>query len=274
MRTRNFTRLGLFCLSAFLICGCGGGEQQDAQAEEHADGGVSDNGEVTIVEGLTYKDVVVGEGEVVEKGDLITVHYTGWVISDGIKAPEPFDSSVQRGVPASFPIGVGSLIKGWDQGIPGMRVGGKRELTIAPELGYGARGAGDRIPPNSELFFEVEVVAIPKVDITDTEVGTGATAELGDRVDVHYTGWIYEDGQKMGEPFDSSHNRNQTFGFQVGAGQVIKGWDQGVPGMKIGGKRTLIIPPVLGYGERGAGAAIPPNSTLIFEVELVGIQGK
>ena len=156
-----------------------------------------------------------------------------------------------------------------------MREGGKRELTIAPELGYGARTAANgNIPSNSTLFFEIEVVDIPSVDITDTQVGDGAEAEFGDQVDVHYTGWLHVDGEKVGEPFDSSHNRGTPFSFQIGAGQVIAGWDKGVPGMLVGGRRTLIIPPELGYGERGAGASIPPNSTLLFEVELVSVQGK
>ena len=96
--------------------------------------------------------------------------------------------------------------------------------------------------------------------------GTGATAKKGESVTVHYTGWL-----KSGEKFDSSHDRNQPFVFPLGAGQVIKGWDEGVAGMKIGGKRTLIIPASLGYGQQGAGGVIPPGPTLIFEVELVGI---
>jgi FKBP-type peptidyl-prolyl cis-trans isomerase len=88
---------------------------------------------------------------------------------------------------------------------------------------------------------------------------------------VHYTGWLYNNGVK-GAKFDSSLDRGQPFGFALGAGQVIRGWDEGVAGMKIGGKRTLIIPPDLGYGARGAGGVIPPNATLMFDVELLGVQ--
>ena len=101
----------------------------------------------------------------------------------------------------------------------------------------------------------------------DTVVGDGAEAKAGDTVSVHYTGWL-DDGTK----FDSSKDRNQAFSFNLGAGMVIKGWDEGVAGMKIGGTRKLTIPPELGYGARGAGNVIPPYSTLIFEVELLGIQ--
>lgn len=107
-----------------------------------------------------------------------------------------------------------------------------------------------------------------ELEITDLVVGTGALATAGVQVDVHYTGWL-TDGTK----FDSSVDRGKPFSFSLGEGRVIKGWDQGVLGMKIGGKRKLTIPPDLGYGARGAGGVIPPNSTLVFEVELLGISG-
>ena len=104
----------------------------------------------------------------------------------------------------------------------------------------------------------------------DTVVGTGAEASKGQQVTVHYTGWLYNNGEQ-GAKFDSSRDRNDTFVFGLGAGMVIKGWDEGVQGMKVGGQRTLIIPAGLGYGARGAGGVIPPNATLKFDVELVGV---
>jgi FKBP-type peptidyl-prolyl cis-trans isomerase FkpA len=106
----------------------------------------------------------------------------------------------------------------------------------------------------------------------DTEIGTGATATPGQEVSVHYTGWLFNDGVQ-GAKFDSSKDRNQPFEFDLGAGMVIKGWDEGVADMQIGGKRTLIIPAALGYGARGAGGAIPPNATLKFDVELLAVRG-
>jgi FKBP-type peptidyl-prolyl cis-trans isomerase FkpA len=102
----------------------------------------------------------------------------------------------------------------------------------------------------------------------DTEIGTGATAQTGQEVSVHYTGWLFNDGTQGGK-FDSSKDRMQPFEFSLGAGMVIKGWDEGVAGMQVGGKRTLIIPPELGYGARGAGGVIPPHATLKFDVELL-----
>ncbi len=106
----------------------------------------------------------------------------------------------------------------------------------------------------------------------DTIMGEGATAQQGQYVSVHYTGWLYQDGVQ-GAKFDSSKDRNDAFEFSLGAGMVIRGWDEGVAGMQIGGARTLIIPPALGYGARGAGGVIPPNATLKFDVELLGVKG-
>ena len=102
----------------------------------------------------------------------------------------------------------------------------------------------------------------------DIQPGAGKTATAGSLVSVHYTGWLYEDGVK-GAKFDSSKDRNDAFEFDLGAGMVIRGWDEGVQGMQEGGKRVLVIPPELGYGARGAGGVIPPNATLLFEVELL-----
>ncbi|WP_149540347.1 FKBP-type peptidyl-prolyl cis-trans isomerase [Siccirubricoccus phaeus] len=107
----------------------------------------------------------------------------------------------------------------------------------------------------------------------DRKLGTGAEALPGQNVEVHYTGWLFDAAapENKGRKFDSSRDRDEPFVFLLGAGHVIAGWDQGVAGMKVGGERTLIIPPELGYGARGAGGVIPPNATLLFEVELLGV---
>lgn len=109
------------------------------------------------------------------------------------------------------------------------------------------------------------------LQIIDTVAGTGESPKTGEICVMHYTGWLYENGQKT-KKFDSSVDRGQPFEFPIGVGRVIKGWDEGVSTMKVGGKRTLIIPADLGYGARGAGGVIPPNATLIFDVELLGIK--
>ncbi len=109
--------------------------------------------------------------------------------------------------------------------------------------------------------------------MTDTRIGTGAEATAGQTITVHYTGWLFDPAapDQKGRKFDSSRDRGQPFVFELGAGRVIQGWDNGFAGMKVGGTRTLVIPPEQGYGARGAGGVIPPNATLLFEVELLGV---
>jgi FKBP-type peptidyl-prolyl cis-trans isomerase len=228
--------------------------------------------------GLQIDDRVTGTGDTAQAGQTVTVHYTGWLHDPA--APEgrgrKFDSSKDRGEPFEFALGAGQVIRGWDEGVQGMQVGGTRVLTIPAELGYGARGAGGVIPPNATLVFEVELLPTPErpqLQMDDVVVGNGATAKDGDSVTVHYTGWLYDEkaSDHRGRKFDSSKDRNDPFQFELGAGMVIRGWDEGVQGMQVGGKRILTIPPHLGYGKRGAGGVIPPNATLVFEVELLGV---
>ena len=115
------------------------------------------------------------------------------------------------------------------------------------------------------------VMTATGLEYEDKVVGDGAEAKAGDHVTVHYTGWLRNDDGTKGPKFDSSKDRNDPFEFALGAGMVIRGWDEGVQGMKVGGARQLIIPAELGYGSRGAGGVIPPNATLIFDVELLGV---
>ena len=123
----------------------------------------------------------------------------------------------------------------------------------------------------AKVITTIKTVAFEKIDV---KKGEGAEAKTGQTVSVHYTGWLYkpEAANKQGTKFDSSRDRGTPFDFPLGAGRVIKGWDQGVVGMKVGGQRTLIIPASMGYGARGAGGSIPPNAALIFDVELIGIK--
>lgn len=132
-----------------------------------------------------------------------------------------------------------------------------------------ATGAAAPPPAAAQDSSAKETVTKSGLRIVDMTPGTGAAPKDGQKVSVHYTGWLYEDGKK-GAKFDSSVDRGAPFVFTLGAGEVIKGWDEGVATMRVGGKRTLIIPPGLAYGARGAGGVIPPNATLIFDVELLG----
>ena len=135
-----------------------------------------------------------------------------------------------------------------------------------------AKTPADASSPNLSSKIGAQVNELKKIDIKQ---GDGVEAVAGKAVIVHYTGWLYDpataDGH--GAKFDSSFDRKVPFGFTLGAGKVIKGWDEGVAGMKVGGKRTLVIPPQMGYGERGAGSVIPPNATLLFDVELIEVKG-
>lgn len=137
-------------------------------------------------------------------------------------------------------------------------------VSVAPSKAYGDK----KMDTQSQAG---EKTTLSGLKYRDTKVGTGAKAESGKAVVVHYTGWLNDNGQH-GKKFDSSKDRNEPFEFNLGAGQVIKGWDEGVAGMQVGGSRTLIIPPDLGYGARGAGGVIPPNATLIFDVELLAVR--
>jgi peptidylprolyl isomerase len=220
-------------------------------------------GEVTTSSGLRYVDEAAGSGEALQPGDFIRLNYTG-ALADGTQ----FGSSAESGQPVLFPVGIGAIIPGLDEGIVSMKVGGKRKLIIPPALAFGENGSGAVIPPNATLIFDVEVVELlPRVKIEDIVVGDGASPKAGDTLVVHYTGTL-EDGTK----FDSSLDRNEPFEFQFGAGNVIPGWDQGLLTMKVGGKRKLTIAPEMAYGEQGSGDTIPPNATLIFEVELLEIK--
>ena len=232
--------------------------------------------ELITKSGLKYVDEKIGEGEFPEKGDLIVVHYIG-SLENGTK----FDSSRDRNNPIEFTLGVGKVIKGWDEGLSTMRPGGKRKLIIPAELAYGERER-PQIPPNSILHFDVELIEVIEAFV-DTDFllpgreevtpsglrmivhkeGDGEKPNSGQTVNVHYTGLL-----ETGSKFDSSHDRGKPISFALGQGEVIKGWDEAIALMSKGEKRTLIIPPDLGYGSHPKGK-IPPNSTLIFEVELI-----
>jgi len=145
-------------------------------------------------------------------------------------------------------------------------------MVIIAVLAAGAAGA--QAPANRDTGGSKLSATVTTLQKNDVKQGTGAEAQPGKTAVVHYTGWLYDPAQPggKGSKFDSSVDRKQPFDFPLGGGRVIRGWDEGVVGMKVGGQRTLIIPPDMGYGARGAGGVIPPNATLIFDVELLDVK--
>jgi len=236
----------------------------------------------TIVGGVQYYDEAIGSGTEAITGTTVTTDYTIWVKG---QTKDDFIVSSDTSQPVTFVVGKGDTVfPGWEVGVIGMKEGGKRMLVIPPSLALGAQGSGP-IPANSTLIMEVILTKVqtprtitkvdPKDYVTmpsglkyyDIQVGTGVTPTIGQTVVVNYIGWL-----ENGTQFDSSYDRGQPFSFQYGMGKVITGWDLGLATMRVGGKRQLVIPPSLAYGDTGSGSTIPPGATLIFEVELLEVK--
>ncbi|MFN4123010.1 MAG: FKBP-type peptidyl-prolyl cis-trans isomerase [Flavobacteriales bacterium] len=252
-----------------------------ATAQKGSKSSLKLNEEYTTESGLKIKLTKQGKGLPVQKGDRVKVHYTGTLV-DGKK----FDSSKDRNEPFQFIIGLKQVIAGWDEGIALLRVGDEATLTIPPELGYGNRRTGN-IPPGAYLIFDVELLDVEKdvmpkpFEIKDREMkttvsglkygivqqGDGKQATKGSNVEVHYTGFL-----ENGDVFDSSVMRGQPISFRLGAGMVIKGWDEGIALLREGAKAKLVIPYPLAYGEQGMPPTIPEKATLIFNVELISVK--
>ena len=251
---------------------------------------------VTLKSGLQYADDTTGTGRLVKMGDLVTLQFSAWVIKDSTNLFKDWNkdstrvsyligTTSLRKVPIKFLLGNDSFIKGSDEGMVGMKVGGTRTIIIPSELAYGKQGIGP-IPPNSSLKVQIEMVNakepvnVKEWDVDSTKIkttkdglkyailkeGTGANADSGNVVTVNYSAYLLN-----GQKFDSSVEREEPFTFRLGMHSVIEGWEEGLKFLNKGAKARLIIPPSLGYGERAVGK-IPPNSTLIFDVEMVDIK--
>jgi len=239
---------------------------------------------------FTKTDLVTGTGAAAAAKNLVTIRYTGWLYDNtktDNKGAEFFDA--YSGQAFSFLLGVDSRIAGWDQGIVGMQVGGKRRLLIPASMAWAQFGLKDdatglyRVPPSTAVVYEIEVTAInatppaqstqPAFQKIDVAAGTGTlVAATGNTLTVHYSGYLYDDSvtDKRGLRFDTSRTTGVPLSVKLGTNAVIQGWEQGLLGMKVGGKRTLIIPADLAYGST-AKTNIPANSPLIFDVEVTSI---
>ena len=251
---------------------------------------------------LALNDLIEGVGHLYVSGEKLTVQYVGYDYETGKK----FASSWEEGKPFTFTLGKGEAIEGWEEGLRGIEGGDRREMVVPPTETKGKFPPG--IPQGKTVVFVVEptpsyaakaakaakeeaaaekakhhskaksppqtkpTVKVPsgppppKLKVEDLKEGEGPAAKAGDEVKVQYVGVDY----KTGKEFDSSWSRSEPFSFTLGVGEVIKGWDQGIEGMKAGGRRELIVPPGLAYGSKKVGA-IAPNSTLVFVVDLLEI---
>lgn len=243
---------------------------------------------------MYYKVDRPGTGANAEAGKKVSVNYTGLLLN-GEKFDSNVDPQFQHVQPFEFMLGAGNVIKGWDEGIALLKKGGKATLYIPSSLAYGKNSPSPKIPANSVLVFEVELIDIiekqddtkllqeylTKNNIKATKTasglyykidrqGTGDNPKVGQKVSVNYTGMLLN-GEKFDSNVDPQFQHVQPFEFNLGTGAVIKGWDEGIALLKKGGKGTLYIPANLAYGENSPSPKIPANSVLMFEVELINI---
>ena len=222
-----------------------------------------------------FTDFREGRGAEVQDGWLLAIAYTGWLYDQAASDNRGREFvSVSAEEPDSFRLGVGQVIRGIDQGVAGMRVGGLRQIVVPPDLGYGVQGR-NLVPGNATLLFEVELVAGGEVpfEFTDLRAGDGEEATNGRSLSMAYQGWLYDlvAEDNKGELFDSTTAESPYPPFPLGVGSVIVGWDLGIPGMRVGGIRRIVIPHELAYRAQGFPPRIPPYATLLFEVELLAI---
>lgn len=244
-----------------------GVERHPADAGERIDDGVTlidaTLGYINTASGLRYAILRTGTGETAIAGRYVQVQFTASTLS-GRRVDQSDPDH-----PVGFVLWSGGVLRGWDEGIAGMRVGEKRRLILPTELLYG-HYPGTASLPDTILRFDIELVGIlPGVRYTTDVPGHGSIARPGDTVQVHYMAYI--DQEQI--PYDNTRNRNAPIEFRIGAGQVILGWELGVIGMSEGEIRTIDIPPYLGYGERGAAGVIPPGAALRYTVELLRVSG-
>ena len=215
-------------------------------------------------------ELQVGSGDLVETGSMARVAYSAWAHDTG-ESDNKGQLVIDR-TETQFVVGAQQVFTGLDQGMTGMRVGGRRRLNVPANRAFGTAGTTS-VPPNTDLVVDVELLSVEPVttdsapfSFTDLRTGAGPAAVVGDDLTVSYGGWFYDESEpdNKGVLFDSGTG----FTFRLGAGEVIDGWDQGLVGIQVGGQRRLVLPPELAYGDNPRGV-IPANATLIFDVTLV-----
>ena len=264
---RWFSLGSVLLASGFLSIGCGGDGSAPTTPEAPAPAPALD-----VPFGFT--DLEEGEGPGMQDGWLLAIDYTGWVYDPATadNRGQEFGSTSAEG-PFSFRLGFGLLIPGIEQGLAGMRVGGLRRIIVPPDLGFGVQGTSF-IPGNATLLVEVELLGGAEVpfEIVDLREGDGEEAANGRSLSMAYHGWLYDltAEDNKGDSFDST-TAEAPFTFTLGAGEVIAGWDLGIVGMRVGGRRRIVIPHGRAYGAAGRPPQIPAYATLLFEVELLAV---
>jgi len=233
----------------------------------------------TTESGLEVIELLEGEGNIAKRGDIMSIVYTAWYV-DG----DQFDTYQDRETPYRFRLGLGHVLPGLDEGVATMRPGAKRILILPPELAFGKAGQG-MVPADTWVKFEVELLEIEPgpvaptpwndvgydFNVTETGlqyidfvVGEGKAPTPTSEIVVHYSGFLDD-----GTVFDTTYDRDVPIRFALAEGELIAGWVEGIISMREGGKRKLVVPPYLGYGEKGFGRHIPPNATLVYDIELL-----
>lgn len=257
-------------LASLTACGGGGDSSSNGNPTKPADNPA----------GFSQTDTVLGTGTLASNTNIVGIRYTAWLYSasaadnKGVKIDDNLNASTAN----VFVLGSDAVLKGLNQGVAGMKIGGKRTLIVPASLALGASGSSS-VPPNAGLVFDVQLTDVqalaeaPAFGTVDTVVGTGAAAVTGKTANVKYSAYLYSStaADHKGILVDTNATSSTNFAFKLGAGQVVAGFDQGVTGMKVGGKRIVTMPSKLAYGTTGSGA-IPGNSGMVFTIELISVQ--
>lgn len=263
------------CVVLTSLTACGGGGGSSSSGSNGSTPVAADN-----PGSFSQTDTVLGTGTQASSTNIVGIRYSAWLYSASTADHKgaKIDNNLTSATPYVFTLGSGAVLKGLDQGVSGMKIGGQRTLVLPASLAFGASGSAT-VPANAGLVFDVQLTDVqtladaPAFGVVDTVVGAGATASAGGTANVKYSAHLYSStaADHKGILVDTNTAATANFSFKLGAGQVIAGFDQGVTGMKVGGKRTVTMPSRLAYGATGSGA-IPANSGMVFTIELISVQ--